>query len=182
MSRRYRTRPRETADHADERRYPFRLGSHRVFIGEFMPLIHPFKRTEERQNRRASSAPAGEKRCDDERSRSEFASFSLATGDRPIVCCSAVKKRDHLSGSAFASLFGRVRLRRSTAMPGQVGGWPSCLCVFVVVTWTDGRFCDAAFSSLCSLCLCGSPDGWVGFAFFAFQILVGEGSIPNSEF
>jgi len=37
--------------------------------------------TEERQNRRASSASSGEKRSDDERLRSEIASFSPATGD-----------------------------------------------------------------------------------------------------
>ena len=42
---------------------------------------------EERQNRRAKGTSAGEKRCDDERSRSELARFSPATGDRgsPVV-------------------------------------------------------------------------------------------------
>ena len=49
-------------------------------------VLH-YNNTEERQNRRANGASAGEKRGDDKRSRSELASFSPATGDSqsPVV-------------------------------------------------------------------------------------------------
>jgi len=57
-----------------------------------------------RQNRRANGTSAGEKRNDDERSRSEFASFSPAKGDHQIACRSVVNPRQHNTSSAITSL------------------------------------------------------------------------------
>jgi len=103
----------------------------------------PSHERKEKQNRRATGTSAGEKRSGDERLRSEFASFSPATGDRPIAGRSALNKWFLLAGSAIASLCGRV------------GGWPSCLCVFVVATWVGGWICV-----ICVICVICGHFGW----------------------
>ena len=71
--------------------------------------------TKERQNRRAFGTAAGEKRCDDERSHSEFASFSPATSDfeSPVV----------------------LPERYGSALPTQ----PPLLCVFAPLRYWVGR-------------------------------------------
>ena len=74
-----------------------------LFVGWEEPVLLSYRK-KERQTRRAAGAPAGEKRGGNERLRSEQAGFSPATGDRPIVCRSAVNKRNHFSGLATASL------------------------------------------------------------------------------
>jgi hypothetical protein len=79
---------------------------------------------EERQNRRAKGTSAGEKRCDDERSRSELARFSPATGDRgspvvlPVIISIARQARQ-------CSLCVSASLRLCVLFSG---GRPSCLC------------------------------------------------------
>ena len=86
---------------------------------------------EGRQNRRAKGTSAGEKRGGDERSGSEPASFSPATGDfrspvvLPGIISIARQAQQH-------SLCGSASLRFLFVMP-------LCLCVFVVATWVDGR-------------------------------------------
>ena len=89
-----------------------------------------YNNTEERQNRRANSTSAGEKRCDDKRSRSEFASFSPATGDprSPVVL-------PPINGTVF----------QAQHLPLCVGGWVVGLRVFVSswlrrASWAD--LCD----------------------------------------
>jgi len=85
---------------------------------------------EERQNRRAPGTSAGEKRCDDKRSRSEIASFSPATGDRrsPVV----LPRRSEITFQA-------------QHLTLCVGGWVVGLRVFVSswlrrASWAD--LCD----------------------------------------
>jgi hypothetical protein len=93
---------------------------------------------EERQNRRAKGALAGEKTGDDGCLYPESSGFSPAAGDHSIACRSAANKRDRLSRSAFASLrlcvfaplrslrfvVGRVDLRYLRDLRANwVGGW-----------------------------------------------------------
>jgi len=94
-----------------------------------------YNNTEERQNRRAPGTSAGEKRCDDKRSRSEFASFSPATGDpqSPVVL-------PPINGTVF-----------------QAQHLPLCVCrcvvglrVFVSSWLRRGRASGSAF--ICVIC------------------------------
>jgi len=86
-------------------------------------------REEVRQNQRAKGAAAGEKSGGDEHLRSEQTGFSPATGDCPIACCSAINKRDCLSGLASASL----RSLRSLRFCGM-GGW---IWVYLCDLWAN---------------------------------------------
>jgi len=74
---------------------------------------------EERQNRRAPGTSVGEKTGCDERSGSEQAGFSPATGDLLVVCRSAGKKRKRLSNSVTAPL----RLCVFAPLRSFSGGW-----------------------------------------------------------
>jgi len=94
-----------------------------------------YNNTEERRNRRANSTSAGEKRSDDKRSRSEFASFSPATGDpqSPVVL-------PPINGTVF-----------------QAQHLPLCVCrcvvglrVFVSSWLRRGRASGSAF--ICVIC------------------------------
>jgi len=95
---------------------------------------------EERQNRRARGTSAGEKRCDDERSRSELASFSPATGDHrsPVVL-------PPISGTTF-----------------QVQHPPLCvLCGSITGGRTALRLCgSASLRFLLCVSLCASVSLW----------------------
>ena len=125
------------------------------FSGWKARALH-YNNTEERQNRHAEGATAGEKPGGDERSRSELASFSPATGDRPIACRSAVNPRHHHPSSATASL-------RSLRFYGM-GGWIwvyLCDLWAILGGWAALRLCGSAplrfswCSPLVSWCLGG---------------------------
>ena len=88
------------------------------FIQSFVGRAPLPNKEDERQNRRAGGALAGEKRCDDESSHSEFVSFSPATGDfeSPVV----------------------LPERYGSALPTQ----PPLLCVFAPLRyWVGGGIC-----------------------------------------
>jgi hypothetical protein len=113
----------------------------------------PINERGERQNRCAYGTAACEKRCDDERSRSEFARFSQATGD-PIACRSANTERHRVSSSAITSL-------RLCVFAGWKGG-RALRSLRFLGGWAALRLCNSASlrfswcSPLVSWCLGGS--------------------------
>ena len=128
----------------------FRVGypTQRPALGERRPrhLSSSFKRwmrhalspnnvKEKRQNRRAFGTAAGVKRCDDERSRSRFASFSPAAGDprSPVVL-------PPISEITF----------QAQHLPLCMGGWMVGLRVFVSSWLRRVRASGSAF--ICVIC------------------------------
>jgi hypothetical protein len=129
------------------RRFSFPFNSWEMYTS--LPI-----REEARQNRRAKGASASEKRSGDERSRSELASFSPATGDHPIACRSAVNPRDRLSCSASTSL-------RLCVFAGRAGGWAlRSLRFYGMGGWIWVHLCDlwANLGGWAALRLCGSAS------------------------
>ena len=111
--------------------------------------------TEERQNRRATGASAGEKTDSDGCLHPESSGFSPATGDLLIACRSAGNKRNHLSSSATTSL----RLCAFAPLRSFSDGWVALrlcgsaalrffsvvpLCVSVPLWFAGGRLVRAA--------------------------------------
>ena len=145
-------------------------------LNSWEELTAPTNKREERQNRRANGMSAGEKASCDERSRSEQAGFSPATGDRLIACRSAVNKRNHPSRSVTASL----RLSAFATLRSFSGGSGFAVERLRRDKWAALRLCDSApLRFLLCVPLCVSVTLWffVGGGLCALVVNVWVGGV-----